>query len=154
MPKFIDNIVIENARVIFKNFEGRRDTYNKNGAKTFGVIIEDVDTAHKLMEDGWNIKMRPPREEGDPPRYHLPVTVSYNGPFPPTVYMITGKAKVLLDDTTIANLDHAEIESADLVIRPYVWEVNGESGVKAYLKTMYVKIEQDEFAEKYQEVGE
>ena len=152
MPKFIDNLKIENARIIFKNFEGRKDTYNKNGAKTFGVVIEDPAVAQQLMEDGWNVKMCPPRDEDDTPRYHISVTAKFDGPYPPTVYMVTGKAKVPLDEVTIGNLDHAEIEYADVILRPYAWEVNGETGIKAYLKTMYVKIEQDEFAEKYEEV--
>ena len=149
----IENLKIENARIIFKNFEGRKDAYNKNGVKTFSVVIEDPETAEALAADGWNVKMRPPREEGDPPRYHLPVTVSFRN-YPPKIVMITNRAKVQLDENTIANLDHAEIEKADLIISPYFWDVNGSSGVKAYLKTMYVTIEQDEFADKYEAFGD
>lgn len=149
----LENLVIENARIIFKNFEGRKDTYNKNGVKTFSVVIDDPDVAHKLMEDGWNVKMRKPRDEDEEPRYHLPVTVSF-GNYPPRIFMVTGRAKVQLDDITVANLDHSEITSADMVIRPYSWEVNGDTGIKAYLKTMYVTIEQDEFADKYEFEGD
>lgn len=147
MNKRLDNIVVENARLIFKNFAGEESKFNRAGNRNFCVIL-DGDSAEDLRQMGWNIKALRSREDEDEPTYYLQVTVAF-GNFPPKVIMISGKTKTVLDEESIATLDYAEIANVDLIIRPYHWEVNGKEGIKAYLKTMYVTIEQDVFAGKY-----
>ena len=150
MRNNVNNLVIENAKIIFRNFEGRETEFNRKGNRNFGVVIDNVDEAEKLKNIGWLVKPLKRRDEDEEQRYYIPVAVKYDN-FPPKVYMVTRKKKTLLDEDSIKNLDDVDITNIDLVIRPYCWEVGGKSGIKAYLKTMYAVIEEDDFADKYAE---
>lgn len=148
MTNRVNDLKVENARLIFRNFAGRESKFNPAGRRNFNLRLS-LDEANALKEQGWNVKIREPREEGEEPLCTLAVTVNYDSGMKPHVYMITSKKKTLLDENTINVLDTAEIESADIILRPYCWEVHGQTGIKAYLKTMYVKLVEDEFASKY-----
>ena len=47
--------MVEDATIIFKNFEGKEDKYNRAGDRNFSVILT-TDVAKAMESDGWNIK--------------------------------------------------------------------------------------------------
>lgn len=145
-----DNIRIEGARIGFRNFSGEEGRFNPKGRRNFCVFLEE-DIAKDMEKEGWNVKWLQPREEGDELQAYLQVKVVF-GKIPPKIVLVTMRGKTRLDEDTVNILDWAEIQNVDLVIRPYNWEVNGNTGVSAYIKTMYVTLKEDEFESKYYDV--
>lgn len=148
----IPNVTLEGVRIIFRNFSGKEDQYNRAGDRNFAVLLTP-EVASEMSSQGWNVKMLKPREEGDDPQAYLPVAVSYKGR-PPRVTMITSRGGTKLDEDDLQILDWAEIRNVDLIIRPNVWAVNGNTGVKAYLQSIFVTIEEDELDLKYADIPE
>ena len=151
MAKNIENIKIENARIVFRNLSGKPDKFNPQGGKrSFSVVIEDPEFANELKREGWNIKQFNQSPDSDEePAHFISVKVSYNN-IPPHIYLCTSKNKTLLNEDTVGQLDYAEISNVDIVITPYQYEMNGRTGISAYVKTMYVTVVEDEFASKYE----
>jgi len=155
-------ILIEDAKFAFRktNFSGEeiRDPktnkiINTEGKRNFSVVIEDPDFAQELAELGWNVKLKKQYNPDDPIIHYIDVEVSFR-PVRNTpdleVRMITDKAQVFLSEDTIEILDHSEISTLDVIIRPYTYtKDNGEDAVKAYLHKMVVVIETDVLDKKW-----
>lgn len=143
-PKGI--VQIDDARIIFRNFSGAAGKYNREGDRNFAVVIPDDETAQALLDNGWNVKIKPPREDGEDPLRYLGVKVKFNDRGP-AVYLKTNDTQNRLDEESVGILDNIDIQSVDLDIRPYDWEVNGETGRTAYLQAIRVTQRVDRFAE-------
>jgi hypothetical protein len=148
----MNDVVFEDCRIIFRNFSGAEGRYNVKGNRNFNLLL-DKEIAEQMLAEGWNVKYLRPREEGDEPQPRLEVSVSYKGR-PPRVVMITSRGRTSLGEDMIGILDWADFEKVDLMIHPYQWEVNGKSGIKAYLASIYVTIHEDELELKYSDVPE
>ena len=141
---------IDDARIMFRNFRGEGDKFNREGDRNFVLIIPNEEIADALTKEGWNVKIKDPREEGDSPFMYLPVKVKFNERGP-QVYLITGNRRNRLDEETVAMLDDIDILSVDMDIRPYDDEINGKPFRSAYLQSIFVTQEIDRFAARFAE---
>ena len=140
---------IDDARIIFRNFSGAPSKFNREGDRNFAVIIPEQEIADALIAEGWNVKIKPPREDGDTPFMYLPVKIKFNDRGP-RVYLKSGSNIIRLDEESISCLDNVDIISVDLHIRPYDWNVNGMEGRTAYLQSIQVTQEVDRFYDQYE----
>lgn len=143
-------LIMEDARIVFRNFAGKEGMYNREGDRNFCVLL-DEGTAQEMLEDGWNVKRLKPREGNDIGTAYIQVSVGFKGR-PPRMVMITSQGRVNLGEEECILFDWADILKVDLIIRPYHWNVNGRTGVKAYLKSIFIIINEDYLELKYADV--
>ena len=142
---------IEDAKLIYKNFRGEGSKFNREGDRNFSVIIPSDDIKDELVEAGWNVKIKEPRDGYEDPFMFLPVKIKFNNRGP-AVYVISGNSTPMkLNEDNIEMLDEIDIASVNLDLRPYEWDVNGKKGITAYLQAMEVIQNIDRFGAKYAE---
>ena len=147
MPRNDNTILMEGVRIVFRNFAGKEGPYNREGDRNFAVLLDDP-IAQQLRNDGWNVKWLKAKEEGEPEQAYLGVSVNFRGR-PPRIVMVTYRGRTPLGESEVELLDWADITNVDLIVRPYEWTVRGETGIKAYLQSMFVTIEEDALELKY-----
>lgn len=148
--KFISNITIQNAKIIFKNFAGAQKKFNREGERNFNVVF-DEEQGQELKQIGWNTRPLKDKEGNPTGEWAMKVKVRFKN-VPPKIVLISSAGKQILDEDMVDQLDWARFENVDLVITPYQWEWDDKSGVTAYLKTGYFTLEEDELDKKYADI--
>lgn len=148
----VDNaktFMVEDAPIIFRNFAGKEGQYNREGDRNFAVILP-FDMAEQMVKDGWNVRYLAARDdaEGEEDTPYVQVSVNFKNR-PPRVVLLTSTTRTQLDEDSVEVLDWADIKEADLIARGYDWNVNGKTGTKAYLQSLFVTIEEDALERKY-----
>ena len=141
---------IDEARIIYRNFKGEGSKYNREGDRNFAVVIPDQEMADELIKEGWNVKVKPPRDEEDEPFMYLPVKVKFNDRGP-NCYLVSGRHRTRLDEDSVECLDNIDILSVDLGGRRIIKKKNDKTGRTAYLQTINVTQQVDRFAERYED---
>jgi hypothetical protein len=152
MPPKEPTILFEDCRIMFRNFEGRATQYNRDGDRNFCVLL-DPEMADQLSEDGWNVKSLKPRDPDSDPQPYLQVSVGYKYR-PPKIVLITHRGRNDLPEEMIGMIDWIDIAKVDLIVRPFDWEVNGKTGKKAYVKTLFITVAEDALELKYADIRE
>lgn len=135
----IENLT--NRDIIYRNFSGRTSQFNKNGNMKFSIVI-DPNMADRLAKEGWNIKRRPSKNDENEEFCTLEVRVRFDLSFArPKIKQFTRGSSVNITEDNVGNFDNAEFETADVVLRQYLWSTPaGDSGVAAQLSEMYVRL--------------
>ena len=143
------HLAIEQARIIFRNFEGRQDDYNSLGDRNFAVVIDDPNMVESLRADGWNVKELASKDDPDAVTFYLKVNVSYRFT-PPVIDLIGSRNTQSLTEETAGIADRANFSNIDLEISPSHWTMkDGRSGITGYLTALYGTIVEDYFGAKY-----
>lgn len=170
----MEQLEIEGAKIVFRNFAGQGTPYNREGSRNFSVVIPNKEAAIAYYNAGWNVSVKgttPEDKEAlrggknfmekvailnqrgtdNDALYHLRCNVNLESKSPAQIFLIAGKNRkpILMTKETVAQIDVMDIAHCDLVIRPYHWSTPTGGGITAYLKTMYVVINEDPFAAKY-----
>lgn len=155
--KPFEQVRFENAKIIFKHFNGARDDFHAEGKRDYCIEI-DESTAKDLADKGVAVKPLTSRDPDEEPKYYVKVRINWgqdaNGrKFGPRVWMYTDKVKRPLTDANVGILDDAWIENADVVTHIYRRHTQGKDTATLYTDILHVMTKEstreDPFAAKY-----
>lgn len=147
-----DPILIQDARIVFRNFSGKPGQFNAPGQRNFNLIIPE-DTVGYFEDLGFNVKRFKPRDGEEQGDAHVKVNVNLNSNRPPKLNIINSRGRTTLTEDMIDMLDWADFAKVDILINPYRREwPDGRVTVTPYLQTFFGTIREDELELMYSDV--
>lgn len=145
-------VLMENAEVLFLNFEGRPGVFNQEGQRNFCVLL-DPEVAEDMAAEGWNVKQLK-EYEGEPGDYYIQVECKYRDRYgnalrPPKLQILSSKGTTRLTEDDAYILDQVDIAKVDLIFNGRVREEDGQRKIKAYLQSYFCHINEDYLELKY-----
>lgn len=161
----LDRVKLDSCELIFRNFSGTGGKFNREGNRNFCVILSEEE-GKALKASGWNVKQRPPREDGEILPPYMKVSIG-------TDSFLKGRTKIyrmdvdvdgtprrdgngdivkaVLTPETVGQLDSAYIVDAQVILSPYYYDIQGRSGISAYVDEMTVVVQMDPWTAKYED---
>ena len=140
---------IDHCRLVYRNFSGIGTKFNREGERNFAIVVDNnPELIDALINNGWNVRIKPPRNEDEDPFVYLPVKIKFNDRGPKCI-LRSGDDQIILNEATVTELDFVDILDCYVDIRPYDWEVNGKQGRTAYLQSICVIQNVDRFAKMF-----
>lgn len=156
----VENVSGRDIPYRMRNFSGeeRKDPHtnqivNAKGDRNFCLFLS-TDLALQLKADGWNVRELKPIDKEDSGQPFLPIKLGYSEKSRPPKIIIVNSAgqQHQMDVEEVHKIDGMDIDYANIKIHPYLWNVQNKSGVKAYLRSIYIHIAEDELDRKYSNV--
>jgi hypothetical protein len=133
--------------ILFRNFAGVQKQYNDAGKRNFSVKLEP-EMARQLLAEGWRVKQLKAREDDEEGDYHMKVTVNFSTGRPPHCVLLSSRGRTDLGMDEVMILDVADIKKVDCIINGW-WSDMAGGGYGAFLKSIFVTINEDELELKY-----
>ena len=150
------DLSVEGAGIIFKNFSGNPTDFNPVGGKRTFALVLPRELADDLVEEGWNVRRRPAKDEGDDDMLYTEIVVNMASQYPPKLHLLfrngANEKLVQLREDELNELDENLLTDIDVVIHPFTHGRANSAGstVKGYLKSLYAtQVPNLEFGGKY-----
>lgn len=147
---------VESPEIFMVNFAGRVTDNNPKGHRQFAWKIPTPEMAEAMKEEGWAVWYTKESERYGEPAPCITVEMRWHNTkelehLNPKIYRCTRKhpTGVLLTEDLVPDLERDEIQDIVLWINPSHWTVNGKSGIKAYVDSMWVKVEDNDPTDKF-----